>query len=66
MVCGSKSQPPPVSEYINDLILARSVQVLAMTSFINEQAELIQKHHDPHGLKDLLSGPCRKMCSFLI
>lgn len=65
MVCGSKGQPLPVSEFINDLISDRSVQALAVASFINKKAELIQKHHDPHGLKDcLVLG--RKICSVLI
>jgi hypothetical protein len=31
-----------------------------MASFVSKKADLIQKHHSPHGLKNLLSGPFQK------
>lgn len=60
MVCRSKSYLLPVREFVSDLVLGRSVQALAMASFVSKKADLIQKHHSPHGLKNLLSGPFQK------
>lgn len=55
-------EPPAVAacEFISDLVLGRSVQAPAVASFVNREAELTQKHHAPHGLQDLLTGPFQK------